>query len=551
MPEFRVIPASEAEKYAKQPNTNKTSENKNINAPRQERDVLPTPASKSQDSLTQYLQEINQFPRLTFSQEKMVFGFIREGKTIDDLRNMERFYEDIEEDDRNKYELAFATSKDIYEFAFYTNLHLVVSVARRFPRTVQQDLIQQGNNSLKRAIELHNPELGNFYPYAYKWVKGAMLGYMRDLSPIKVPSGVRTMINHIRRITSDFEAKNRRKPTEEELHEQLKSVPGYSQNRVRRTVEVMQSGVMYPVSLDVQPKEGEDFTFLDTVADLKVNIEEEAISSIEGNTDVVGAIEIENEAFRKRKRPSGREAAITMGVSIMTAQRRLRRLVEAGLLALHPRDPRNVDASGLTEHTRKQDAMIVALLKEDARLTNNQIAERLSSSDLLGVGLSPLTIERSIVRSVRAGVLPKRREGRPGGIAKDGRDIDQLVGTLLQLDPNLTRKEIVQILSDPEILGRKVAIETIGRSKKRLESAGVNVKRIKKPTKSPTNIDSRAAIRKYLDDHQGQKINMAALGREIGISGERVRQICNQIQQEVAYSTFNHSNIGKAPTREL
>lgn len=526
MLEFRAIPASEAEEYVRShtPTVKRGLSKHEVNSPGESssRRKKDNPAKQDQieiqDSLTLYLNEINHYPRLNINQEGILFAHIKDGKTIDDLLESHEFMSGIKEDERDKYDLAFYNSSSLEDLAFHTNLYLVVNISREFPPQFRQDLIQEGSLGLRRAVELHDPDLGALSSYAYMWIKGRMLSHLRDSSsPIKIPGSIRTLINKSRRITAEFEESNGRKPTDAEIQERLQLKPGVLNRAAGRASEIMRSGVMYPVSLDAKIFPDEDITLYDRIADVKISVEDEALRSVE------------NEELMKRKRPSGREAAVAMGKSISTAQRALKRLVNAGILPLHPRDPRNVDASGCTEHTRNQDAMILALLQEDARLTKREIIEALAQPDKLGKRLSTLTIAGSISRLVKAGLISSRPNGRPGGISKDGRTIDELVEEFLQKDPEFRNKELVQLLSAPGLIGRKVTIRTVERARRRLTASGKKVRQIKRPQRSPDGITARVALQKYLAEHPDEPINRSAIGRQLGVGRERIRQLYDEL----------------------
>lgn len=142
-------------------------------------------------SFAQYLYELQRYPLLTPEQEYRLAVEARKG------------------------------SRAALDALIRHNLRFVIAIARKHATNGVQleDLVQEGNIGLMRAVRKFNPDIGvKFVSYAIWWIQQAIqVGLARDQRSIRLPINRATQLGQIRRASAQIKEELGRHPTTTEI----------------------------------------------------------------------------------------------------------------------------------------------------------------------------------------------------------------------------------------------------------------------------------------------------------------------------------------------
>lgn len=227
-----------------------------------------TPPSPSDDPVRTYLREIGQIPLLSTNREVELARTVQQGLLAqEELKRVEKGKKEISEEDKKRYEQYVQEGLDAREILIESNLRLVVSIAKRYlGRGMQfQDLIQEGNMGLMKAVNKFDPTKGfKFSTYATWWIRQAITRAIADQArTIRIPVHMVETINKLVRIQRKLTQELRREPTPEEIAAEMK----ISVEKVQQIQKIAQE----PVSLETPVGEEDDSTLGDFVHDSELD----------------------------------------------------------------------------------------------------------------------------------------------------------------------------------------------------------------------------------------------------------------------------------------
>jgi RNA polymerase primary sigma factor len=261
----------------------------------------------SRQNLSLYLGEIARIPLLTRDEEIELARRVRAG------------------DDAAKQHLIEA------------NLRLVVQVARRYLNRglPLQDLIEEGNLGLMRAVDKFEPERGvRFSTYATWWIRQAVVRALANQARlIRLPVHVEVLLGRHAREQQRLTQALGRPPTSQELAQAL----GITAQQVEELEELRRP----PVPLDAPV--GEDRRrAVDTIADESSDPSAVLTRLFRERADLVGVLddlaESERKVLRRRFGLEGAppETLESIGRDLGLTRERIRQIEGAGLRKLRP-----------------------------------------------------------------------------------------------------------------------------------------------------------------------------------------------------------------------
>lgn len=209
--------------------------------------------ARVQDSELQYLREIGQIPLLTPEKERETAKILKEADPSSQ---------------------AYRDAKDLM---ISSNLRLVVSMAKQYTNRGLsfQDLVQEGNLGLIRAVEKFDYEKGfRFSTYATWWIRQSMVRAIADQSrDIRIPVHMTEQIMRVNRAHRSLMQELGREPTAGEIAARLGD--GMTEEKVRDIQGIAQQ----PVSLETPAGEEEESTLSDFIEDKRAINPEQYMSN--------------------------------------------------------------------------------------------------------------------------------------------------------------------------------------------------------------------------------------------------------------------------------
>ncbi|MEY2727487.1 MAG: polymerase sigma factor RpoD [Planctomycetota bacterium] len=217
----------------------------------------PVSSSRLQTPLETYLREINQTALLTAQDEK---------------------------DLSNRISAGDAAARDRMVRA---NLRLVVNIARGYTGKglPLQDLIEEGNLGLLRAVEGFDPNMNTrFSTYASYWIKQSIKRALVNSSKtIRIPAYMVELLSKWRRAQAKLMDEMQRTPTPEDIAKEL-GIP-------RKKLRIVKKAItLYNATPHADPEEG-GLTLGDIVADERVRGPEDELINTDNLTQVARLLE--------------------------------------------------------------------------------------------------------------------------------------------------------------------------------------------------------------------------------------------------------------------
>jgi RNA polymerase primary sigma factor len=215
-----------------------------------EEDLFDLSGISSDDTVGLYLKEMARVPLLSTEEEVRLAKLLERGQKAQ--RQLERDGQNPGE--REKLLMAMEEGKVARDHLIEANTRLVVSIAKKYMgRGVPfLDLIQEGNLGLMKAVEKFDYRRGyRFSTYATWWIRQTITRAIADQGrTIRVPVHMSDRIRRLYKAARQLEQEQGRKPTPEEIAEEMEMEP--------RKVQWMLKVSWRPLSLEQPVGEEED-----------------------------------------------------------------------------------------------------------------------------------------------------------------------------------------------------------------------------------------------------------------------------------------------------
>jgi RNA polymerase primary sigma factor len=166
--------------------------------------------------MSRYLTEMGQYDLIGYEEMQLLFKSL--GQAVDLLKSLDSTSEVSADDQQVLIDGAIA-----HRTIYLSNLRLVVHVAKQFPARgtmTFQDMVQEGNIGLTRAIARFDVDRGNtFSTYAINWIRQSIMrGIANQARMIRIPAHRHEQFRKL----LDIKAELGDNPTIEELSEAMR-----------------------------------------------------------------------------------------------------------------------------------------------------------------------------------------------------------------------------------------------------------------------------------------------------------------------------------------
>ena len=253
-----------------------------------------------QESVNAFLTQIQQYPLLTSDQMRFLFSHLKEGSTLESMRQDEQFPLLFSLEGGTKMDSVFFDSKDIKQVIANCNLRLVANIAKGWYGLPYSDKIQEGVFGLYNAVEKFDPSREvkldsgevkqvEFSTYATQWIMQAIRRSIADTAlPIRIPVHMHETLNQARRVAESFFSEHDRLPSGNEIRELLLNQGRMSPEQIENLMKLFSRGVTRVGSLDAEmegestrSRGGNSRTLGDMVTDMHVDVEEDVAKEIQ------------------------------------------------------------------------------------------------------------------------------------------------------------------------------------------------------------------------------------------------------------------------------
>jgi RNA polymerase primary sigma factor len=224
-------------------------------APPVEEEDLPS----ALDALSAYFADVGNGRLLTFDEELALGRAVQAG-----LAAQAKLREDgVGPSARRDLDHKVAEGQKARHRLIEMNLRLVISVARRYVNRglPLEDLIQEGNLGLFRAVDKYDPKRGwRFSTYAYWWIRQGVTRAIADQArTIRMPVHTGQLLNRLGEVRRQLEQRIGRDPTPAEIAAEI----GLPEERVLETLVASRE----PLSLESTILGTDNSTLADVVPD--------------------------------------------------------------------------------------------------------------------------------------------------------------------------------------------------------------------------------------------------------------------------------------------